>query len=111
MITNIPTAQKVNNKLQGVFYPLQKEELIALRQAKLINNTAFVHLALRYENPFCDRPIEIIPKQFALTWNIPESSIYKAIAQGSAMRSLCGHADAASSATCNIQLDNDIPFF
>ena len=42
-------------KVMGEFYPLQKHELIALRKAKLINNTAFVHLALRYENPFCDR--------------------------------------------------------
>ena len=81
MIANIPTPQRNNNKVQGEFYPLQKQELIALRKAKLINNTAFVHLALRYENPFCDRPVEINPKEFALNWNIPESSIYKAIAQ------------------------------
>ena len=81
MIANIPTPQRNNNKVQGEFYPLQKQELIAMRKAKLINNTAFVHLALRYENPFCDRPVQIIPKEFALSWNIPESSIYKAIAQ------------------------------
>jgi hypothetical protein len=81
MIANIPTPQRSNNKVQGEFYPLQKQELIALREAKLINNTAFIHLALRYENPFCDRPVEINPKEFSLAWNIPESSIYKAIAQ------------------------------
>ena len=81
MITNIPIPVRSNNKLQGEFYPLQKDELIALRKAKLINNTAFVHLALRYENPFCDRPVEVNPKEFALSWNIPESSIYKAVAQ------------------------------
>ena len=81
MIANIPTPLRNNNKVKGEFYPLQKQELIALRKAKLINNTAFVHLALRYENPFCDRPVQIIPKEFALSWNIPESSIYKAIAQ------------------------------
>ena len=79
MITNIPTPQRSNNKVQGEFYPLQKQELIALRKAKLINNTAFVHLALRYENPFCDRPIEVNPKEFSLAWNIPESSVYEAI--------------------------------
>jgi hypothetical protein len=79
MIANIPTPQRINNKLQGEFYPLQKQELIALREAKLINNTAFVHLALRYENPFCDRPVEINPKEFGLAWNIPESSVYEAI--------------------------------
>ncbi len=81
MSVNIPTPQRANNKLEGEFYPLQKEELLALRKAKLINNTAFVHLALRYENPFCDRPVEVIPKEFSLKWNIPESSVYKAIAQ------------------------------
>ena len=27
-----------------------------------------------------DRPVEIIPKEFALRWGIPESSIYKASA-------------------------------
>ncbi len=45
MIASIPTPQRTNNKVIGEFYPLQKEELIALRQAKLINNTAFIHLA------------------------------------------------------------------
>ncbi len=79
MISQIPTPQRTNNKVIGEFYPLQKEELIALRKAKLINNTAFIHLALRYENPFCDRPVEIIPKEFALRWGIPESSVYEAI--------------------------------
>ncbi|BAZ71050.1 MAG: hypothetical protein KME28_25160 [Pelatocladus maniniholoensis HA4357-MV3] len=68
-------------RVQGEFYPLQKAELIALRKTKLINNTAFVHLALRYENPFCDRPITVIPKEFALRWQMPESSVYEALAK------------------------------
>ena len=79
MTSQIPTPKRNNNKVVGEFYPLQKDELIALRQAKLINNAAFVHLALRYENPFCDRPIEILPKEFARRWCIPESSVYEAI--------------------------------
>ncbi len=45
MISQIPTPQRTNNKVIGEFYPLQKEELIALKKAKLINNTAFIHLA------------------------------------------------------------------
>ena len=77
----IPVPQRVNNKLLEDFYPLQKEELMALRKVKLINNAAYVHLALRYENPYCDRPVEIIPKEFALRWRIPEVSVYKAIAK------------------------------
>ena len=78
----IPKPQRDDQgKVQGEFYPLQKAELVALRKAKLINNAAFVHLALRYENPFCDRPIVVIPKEFALRWQIPESSVYEAIAK------------------------------
>ncbi|MGK7916121.1 MAG: hypothetical protein AB4038_11365 [Prochloraceae cyanobacterium] len=76
----IPVPQRNNNKLIEGFYPLQKEELMALREVKLINNAAYVHLALRYENPFCDRPVQIAPKEFALRWRIPESSVYKAYA-------------------------------
>lgn len=78
---DIPVAQRAQNKVVGEFYPLQKAELMALRKAKLINNAAYVHLALRTENPFCDRPVEVIPKEFALRWQIPEVSVYKAIAK------------------------------
>ncbi len=80
-LQGIPAPTRKGNKIEGEFYPLQKEELIALRRSRLINNAAFVHLALRYENPFCDRPLEIFPKQFALRWSIPESSVYEAIAK------------------------------
>ncbi len=78
----IPKPQRDDEgKVQGEFYPLQKAELVALRKAKLINNAAFVHLALRYENPWCDRKITVIPKEFAMRWQMPESSIYEAIAK------------------------------
>lgn len=79
MTATIPAPTRTNNKLSGTFYPLQREELIALRKSRLINNAAYVHLALRMSNPFCDRPIELIPKEFAITWSIPESSVYEAI--------------------------------
>ncbi|WP_414623824.1 hypothetical protein [Calothrix sp. CCY 0018] len=78
----IPKPQRdMKGKVQGEFYPLQKAELIALRKAKLINNVGFVHLALRHENPFCDRSITVIPKEFARRWLLPESSVYEAIAR------------------------------
>ena len=73
-----PKKNKQGN-IMGDFYPLQREELMAMRKARLINNTAFVHLALRYENPFCDKAISLIPKEFALRWQIPESSVYEAV--------------------------------
>ncbi len=79
----IPKPQRDDKgKVQGEFYPLQKPELIALeRKSKLINNAAFVHLALRYENPYCNRPITVVPSLFALRWQIPESSGDQAIAK------------------------------
>jgi hypothetical protein len=67
--------QKVAHKIEGKFYPLHKEELLNLRKVKLINNIAFVHFALKYENPFCDRPVAVIIKEFALRWSIPEGSL------------------------------------
>ncbi len=79
-MTHLPVPERTGNqKVVGGFYPLQKSELMALRKTKLINNAAYVHLALRYENPFCDRPIEIVPKEFSLRWLIPESSVYEAL--------------------------------
>jgi hypothetical protein len=77
----IPVPQRINNKLTEEFYPLQKEELIKLYEVGLIKSAAYVHFALRLENPFCDRPVQIIPKEFALRWKIPEKSVYRAIAR------------------------------
>ncbi len=74
--TDIVTKRKINRP----FYPLVKEELLWLRSQKLINNTAFIYLALRLENPHCDRPIKIETKEFTLAWGIPESSFYRAVA-------------------------------
>ena len=49
---NIPTPQRSNNKVQGEFYPLQKQELIARQKTKFINNVAFMHLALNTKTYF-----------------------------------------------------------
>jgi hypothetical protein len=79
-MTIIPVPERINSKqVNGTFYPLQRDELIALRQSRLINNAAYVHLALRFSNPWGDRPIELIPKEFAIAWSIPESSVYEAL--------------------------------
>ena len=37
-VVSIPVAKRTQNKVIGEFYPLQKDELMALRKAKLINN-------------------------------------------------------------------------
>jgi hypothetical protein len=75
---SIPIPERINNKVQGDFYPLERQKLLALKQAGIINNAAYVHMALHCDNPFCDRPIEIIPREFAQRWNLPESSLYEA---------------------------------
>ena len=77
----IPVPQRIKNKLTEEFYPLQKEELMKLYEVGLIKSAAYVHFALRLENPYCDRPVQIIPKEFALRWRIPEKSVYRAIAR------------------------------
>ena len=60
---------------------MQKEELMKLYEVGLIKSAAYVHFALRLENPYCDRPVQVIPKEFALRWRIPEKSVYRAIAR------------------------------
>lgn len=62
------------------FYKIQREELLELRKSKAINNTAFVYFALKLEHPYCDRQLEIQVPEFCLSWGMPESSLYRAIA-------------------------------
>ena len=68
------------HRIDGSFYPVQRNELLKMRKLKIINNTAFVYLALKYENPFCDRPVEIQVAEFCIKWGLPESSLYAALA-------------------------------
>ena len=78
---SIPQPEKDSQgKIKGEFYPLQRAELMELHKRGIINNAGYVHLALRYENPFCNRPIEVIPKEFSTRWEMPENSVYKAVA-------------------------------
>lgn len=85
--TNIPTGsipqpeRDAQGRIKGDFYAIQKPELVALHKRGILNNSGYVHLALRYENPFLDRPVEIIPKEFSARWEMAESSVYAAIAK------------------------------
>ncbi len=82
MTTYIPQPKRdCSNKVQGEFYPLQREELIELRKQKILHNAAFVHFALRLENPFCDRPVTIDFREFCSSWELPEVSLYKSLAK------------------------------
>lgn len=76
----IPKARRNSlSQLKGEFYPLQKVELIALCKAKLINNPVFVLLALKYESHCLDDSASFSPKDFAVRWEISESSVHEAI--------------------------------
>lgn len=58
-------------------FQLTFEKLNNMRD--FINNTSLLYLILKLENPFCDRPIKIDPLDIAQNWNIPKSSVYRAI--------------------------------
>jgi hypothetical protein len=62
-------------------YAIKKQELEELKDAGIINNTTFVYFALKLKNPWCDRPIRVKPAEFSVEWDIPESSVYEAIAK------------------------------
>lgn len=70
-----------HSKIQGKFYALQEDQLKEMKQAELINNTAYVLLGLRVENPFGDKPIKLIVEDFAARWQLPIVSVYKALAK------------------------------
>jgi hypothetical protein len=64
------------------FYQMGAEELLWMKQQKLIKNTAFVYLALKLEHPFNDgKPVKIQVKDFSEKWEISVSSLYEAIAR------------------------------
>lgn len=70
-----------HSKIQGKFYALQEDQLKEMKEAGLINNTAYVLLGLRVENPFGDKPIKLIVEDFAARWQLPTVSVYKALAK------------------------------
>lgn len=64
------------------FYQMGAEELLWMKQQRLIKNTAFVYLALKLEHPFNDgKPVKIQVKAFSEKWEISVSSLYEAIAR------------------------------
>ncbi|BAZ19104.1 hypothetical protein NIES4071_109890 (plasmid) [Calothrix sp. NIES-4071] len=75
------TASVTKQKINSTFYPITKEELLWLRARTPMDNTTYVYLALKLENPFCDRPIDINVKEFILAWGIARSSLYKTLAK------------------------------
>ena len=70
-----------HSKIEGKFYAIQETGLKEMKQAGLINNTAYVLLGLRVENPFGDKPIKLIVEDFAARWQLPIVSVYKALAK------------------------------
>jgi len=62
-------------------YPLKPQELRMLKDTGIINNATLVYLILKLKNPWCDKPVKINPLELAIEWEIPESSVYEAIAK------------------------------
>jgi hypothetical protein len=62
-------------------YRLKAEEIRTLRESGIINNATLVYFVLKLKNPWCDRPLKINPLELAVEWEIPESSVYEAIAK------------------------------
>ena len=62
-------------------YQLKALELKTLKDAGIINNATLVYFILKLKNPWCDRPVKINPLELAIEWEIPESSVYEAIAK------------------------------
>ncbi|MBH8566768.1 hypothetical protein I8748_32230 [Nostoc sp. CENA67] len=80
--TTIPRPQRSDKgRIVGEFYPLQRAELLALRDSDLARGPFYVHLCMRFENPWCDRPFAISVGQFCKRWHIPESNFYRAISK------------------------------
>jgi hypothetical protein len=67
--------------VEKAYYPCTAIEMRQLRDAGIINNTTFIYFALKLEHPWSDRPIRIHPTEFAVRWDLPESSVYEAIAR------------------------------
>ncbi len=63
------------------YYALKAGELKKLRDAGILNNATFVYFILKLKNPWCDRPLHIKPLELSIEWDIPESSVYEAIAK------------------------------
>ena len=74
------THSKIQGKIQGKFYALQEDQLKEMKKAGLINNTAYVLLGLKVENPFGDK-LKLIVEDFAARWQLPTVSVYKALAR------------------------------
>ena len=77
---NIPRPQRNDKgRILGEFYPLQRAELLALRDSDLARGPFYVHLCMRFENPWCDRSFAVSVTQFCKRWHIPESNFYRSI--------------------------------
>ncbi|MEH2201156.1 hypothetical protein [Nostoc sp.] len=82
MIISIPKPQRdEKGKIRGEFYPLQRAELLALRDSGLGRGPFYIHLCMRFENPWCDRPFKISPRDFCNRWQVSESKFYRSISE------------------------------
>lgn len=68
-----------NKLVTGGLSPLQWQNPVSLHFAESL--TILIHLALRHENSFGDRPLKFVSQEFFQHWEITLSSLYQAISK------------------------------
>jgi len=68
-----------NKLVMGDLSPLQWRKPVSLPFAESL--TILIHLALRDENPFGDRPLKFVSQELFHRWEITLSSLYQAISK------------------------------
>jgi hypothetical protein len=80
MIQGIPfTKRDANGKIIGNFAAIQREQLIAFRQAGLARGSLYVGMCLQVDFPFANRPFEVCVEKFCERWLISRSQYYLAM--------------------------------
>jgi hypothetical protein len=68
-----------NKLVMGGLSPLQWRKTVSLPYAE--DFTTLIHLTLRHENPFGDRPLKFVSQELFQCWEITLSSLYQAISK------------------------------
>lgn len=69
--------QTVDNKFS--FVKLQLEELLELREAKVLSKTAYIHLALKFEQPYEEKELLIEINSFCEKWKVSRADYYRCL--------------------------------
>lgn len=68
---------EVENKFS--FVQIQLNELISMRESKVISESAYITLALKFEQPYSDQELSINVDEFTEKWKINRRAYYRCI--------------------------------